>query len=385
MIRVGVVGLGKMGLSHLSMFNAHPEVEVAGICDSAGYMLGVLNKYTGLTTYADMDAMLDDAELDAVVISTPSSMHASMVRTALERGVAVFCEKPFCLDPGDSAALTALAEQKGLVTQVGYHYRFVGAFAEVKRLLDLGAIGRVTHVLAEAYGPVVLKPQGSTWRSKKALGGGSLYDYAAHPLNLVNWYLGEAVRAGGSVLNPVFSRETDDEVFSTLFFDPATPGGAPVTAQLSVNWSDESQRKMTTKVTVWGTEGRISADRQEVQVFLRESAPVPDGYGHGWNVKYTTELTEEVWFYLRGEEYSAQVDTFVTRVLKGETEGVNDFANAAATDRAIQLMVDDASRVVRVPALGALAPAAGRTRAASVPRAVRARVRSLLQKVRVNR
>lgn len=385
MIRVGVVGLGKMGLSHLSMFNAHPDVEVAGICDSAGYMLGVLNKYTGMKTYADMDAMLADAALDAVVISTPSSMHASMVRTALERGVHVFCEKPFCLDPSDSAALTALAQEKGLVTQVGYHYRFVGAFAEVKRLLDLGAVGRVTHVLAEAYGPVVLKPQGGTWRSKKALGGGSLYDYAAHPLNLVNWYLGEASRAGGSVLNPVFSQETDDEVFSTLFFDPATPGGAPVTAQLSVNWSDESQRKMTTKVTIWGTSGRISADRQEIQVFLRDSAPALEGYGPGWNVRYTTELTEEVWFYLRGEEYSAQVATFVDRVVRGEGHGVNSFAAAAATDRAIQLLVDDAASTARAPA-GPVLRINGHTRAKrlTVP-AVRGRVRQLLQKVGVPR
>jgi scyllo-inositol 2-dehydrogenase (NADP+) len=384
-IRVGVVGLGKMGLSHLSMFNAHPEVEVAGICDSAGYMLGVLNKYTGLQTYSDMATMLDEADLDAVVISTPSSMHASMVRTALERGVHVFCEKPFCLDPADSAALTALAQEKELVTQVGYHYRFVGAFAEVKRLLDLGAIGRVTHVLAEAYGPVVLKPQGGTWRSKKSQGGGSLYDYAAHPLNLLNWYLGEPHRAGGSVLNPVFSRETDDEVFSTLFFDPAASGGAPVTAQLSVNWSDESQRKMTTKVTIWGTEGRIFADRQEVQVFLRDGAPAVDGYVPGWNVKYTTELTDEVWFYLRGEEYSAQVDTFVTRIIKGETDGVNSFATAAATDRAIQLMVDDATGVVRgtTAALPAAPQRVGLPR--SAVRAVRAGVRSLSQKVRSSR
>ena len=378
MIRVGVVGLGKMGLSHLSMFNAHPDVEVAGICDSAGYLLGVLNKYTGMKTYSDMATMIDEADLDAVVISTPSSMHASMVKTALERGLHVFCEKPFCLDSADSAALTALAKDKNLVTQVGYHYRFVGAFAEVKRLLDLGAIGRVTHVLAEAYGPVVLKPQGATWRSKKSLGGGSLYDYAAHPLNLVNWYLGEPTRAGGSVLNPVFSRETDDEVFSTLFFDSPT-GAPPVTAQLSVNWSDESQRKMTTKITLWGTEGRIFADRQEVQVFLRDGAAVPDGYVEGWNVKYTTELTEEVWFYLRGEEYSAQVDTFVARIVKEETDGVNSFAAAAATDRAIQLLVDDANGVVR--SSGAPPAPLARRRGATAA----GRVRTLLQKVGIGR
>jgi scyllo-inositol 2-dehydrogenase (NADP+) len=283
-------------------------------------------------------------DLDAVVISTPSSLHSSMVRAALNRGLNVFCEKPFCLDPAESDELAALAKEKNLVTQVGYHCRYVGAFQEVKRLLEAGAIGTVTHVLAEAYGPVVLKQQGSTWRSKKGQGGGSLYDYAAHPLNLVNWYLGMPNAAGGSVLNKVFSRETDDEVFSTLMF------GGGQSAQLSVSWSDESQRKMTTKVTLWGSQGRIFADRQEVQVFLRAEAPAVEGYTPGWNVKYAPELTEEVWFYLRGEEYSAQVDDFVRRVGNNDLDGVNSFDSAAQTDHTIQLLVDDAAGVTRRPA-----------------------------------
>lgn len=364
MIKVGVVGLGKMGLSHLSMFNAHPDLEVAGICDSTAYMLSILGKYTGLATYSDMNTMFKEANLDAVVIATPSVMHGPMVRAALENGLHVFCEKPFCLDPAESDELTKLAQSKGLVTQVGYHYRFVGAFAEVKRLLDLGAIGRPTHVLAEAYGPVVLKEQGATWRSKKNQGGGSLYDYAAHPLNLVNWYFGEAIGAAGTVLNPVFSRETDDEVYGTLLFDDG------VSAQISVNWSDESQRKMSTKITIWGTQGRITADRQEIQVFLRDEAPVPEGYRSGWNVKYTTELTEEVWFYVRGEEYSAQVDTFAQRIIKGDVDGENSFASAAATDRALAMLVSDAADpgFVRADAVSVATPA--RSKAQFGPRAV---------------
>ena len=71
------------------------------------------------------------------------------------------------------------------------------------------------------------------------------------------------------MLEPVFSRETDDEVFSTL----TTRTGAPPSCRS--NWSDESQRKMTTQMTIWGTAGRIFADRQEVQVYLRDTAPVP--------------------------------------------------------------------------------------------------------------
>ena len=343
MIRIGIVGLGKMGLSHLSMFNAHPDFEVAGICDSTGYLLSILDKYTGVDTYSDLDDMIRSARLDAVVIATPSSMHAPMVRTALAAGLHVFCEKPFCLDVADSQELTDTAESKGLVTQVGYHYRYVGAFQEVKRLIDAQAIGRVTHSLAEAYGPVVLRQQGGTWRSKKNQGGGSLYDYAAHPLNLVNWFMGEPVRASGTVLNPIFSRETDDEVYSTLHY----AGGA--SASLSVNWSDESQRKMSTKVTIWGTEGKIVADRQEVQVYLREEAVPPPGYQHGWNVKYTTELTDEVWFYLRGEEYSAQVDAFATRISTSDLKGVNSFATALETDRSLAMMVADATCQASAP------------------------------------
>ncbi|GAA1996877.1 Gfo/Idh/MocA family oxidoreductase [Nakamurella flavida] len=361
MIKVGIVGLGKMGLSHVAMIRAHPDVSVEAVVDSTGYVLDVLSKYTGLRTFSGMQEMLDAVELDAVIIATPTRLHAGMVRTALEAGVSVFCEKPLTLTSAESVELAELARSRGLVTQVGYHNRFVGAFQEVKKLLDAQAIGRVTHVLAEAYGPVVLKPKGSTWRSQRSEGGGCLYDYAAHPIDLVTWYLGAPTGVGGTVLGSVFSAETEDEVFSTLYF----PDG--VSGQVSVNWSDESYRKMTTRITLWGTQGRIHADRQECQVYLREEATAPEGYEPGWNVRYTTELTDEVWFYLRGEEYSAQLDAFVKRVQNRDLDGTNSFASAAVTDRVLELMVTDAAAGPRTLATGdapvPVAPAPARTRA----------------------
>lgn len=350
-IRVGIIGLGKMGISHLAMVRAHPDVQLTGVCDSSGYVLGVLEKYTGVETYGDLKDLLDKAELDAVFISTPSTTHAWMVRAALERGLHVFCEKPFTLSPADADALTQLARERGLTTQVGYHNRFVGAFGEVKRLLDLGAIGEITHVMGEAYGPVVLKAKGSTWRTQSAEGGGCLYDYAAHAINLVNWYVGEPIGVGGTVLNSIFSRETDDEVFSTLYYE----GGK--SAQISVSWSDESFRKMTTRISIWGTKGRIFVDRQECQVYLRDTATLPDGYSEGWNVRYTTDLTDPVWFYLRGEEYSAQIDAFIGAIQRGEGDGVNDFASAAVTDKVIAMMIADAKHGASTLAEGVAAEA----------------------------
>lgn len=326
--------MGKMGLSHLSVINAHPGVEVVAICDSAKYVLDVLGKYTGLATFDDYDAMLTKVPMDAVLIATPSVLHAPMVRKALDKGLHVFCEKPFCLNEADGAALAQLAAEQRLVCQVGYHNRFVGSFREVKRLVDAGAIGRVTHVLAEAYGAVVTRPKGASWRTQRDQGGGCLFDYAAHPINLVTWLFDAPQAVSGAALVPVFSAETDDQVYGTMRYD----GG--LTAQVSVDWTDTSVRKMTTRLTLWGTGGRLYADRQEIQLFLRDDqGPLPEGYEAGWNVRYTTELTEPVDFYLRGEEYSAQIDSWIAAIGAGNVDCENNFASAVATDRTLAMFI----------------------------------------------
>ena len=92
MIRIGMVGLGKMGLSHLAIVRAHPDVQVVAACDSVAYLTDVLGKYTGLKCYSTMDEMLRHEALDAVVISTPSKLHAQMVSDALARGLFFFIE-----------------------------------------------------------------------------------------------------------------------------------------------------------------------------------------------------------------------------------------------------------------------------------------------------
>ena len=187
MIKTAMVGLGKMGLSHLAILRAHPDLDVVAGCDATAYLTDILSKHAGLKCYADFDEMLRSEALDALVVATPSKLHAPMVQAALERGLDVFCEKPFVLDVAAGERLVELARSRARVTQVGYHYRFVGAFKEAARLVKSGALGEVHHVRAEAYGPVVLRRKGATWRSAKNEGGGALYDYACHAIELVNF------------------------------------------------------------------------------------------------------------------------------------------------------------------------------------------------------
>jgi scyllo-inositol 2-dehydrogenase (NADP+) len=329
MIRVGLIGLGKMGISHQAILHAHPDVDLVGICDFSQYVLDILSKYTGTPAYSDYRKMIDEARLDCVVVATPSRFHGEMVRYALERGLHVFCEKPFCLDLQDGQALAELATSRKLINQVGYHYRYVEAIREAKKLLQAQVLGAVHHVRAEAYGPVVLRAAGSTWRSSKSEGGGCLYDYASHALNLVDLLVGAPVAVSGVVVNKIFSRDVDDEVYATLHFANGASG------QLAANWSDESHRKMATTVMVWGENGHLAVDRQECRIYLRTPASGSVELPAGWTTRYTTDLIEPVWYYLRGEEYSKQIDAFVQSIQGKAEQASNTFASALETDRVI--------------------------------------------------
>ena len=97
-IRLAVIGLGKMGLSHLSISNALEDFEVVAVCDNSTLVTDVLGKVTGLKGFNDYDEVLKLKDLDAILIATPTTAHEPMIRKAIDRGVHVFAEKPLTLD-----------------------------------------------------------------------------------------------------------------------------------------------------------------------------------------------------------------------------------------------------------------------------------------------
>jgi scyllo-inositol 2-dehydrogenase (NADP+) len=329
MTRAGLVGVGKMGISHYAILGAHPRVEVAAVCDSAAYVTSALRKHTGVEVFRDYRSMIDAAGLDCVFVATPTSTHFEVAAYALERGLHVFIEKPLCLDAAQSKQLADLARAKRRVNQVGYHNRFIGTFCEARRLVRAGALGDIYHVSGSAFGQVVVRPKsGFTWRAQKSEGGGCLHDYASHVVDLMNFIVGPPANVVSARLHSVFSEGIEDAVYAQF----AYPGGA--SGQLETNWSDDTYRKMTTTLAVYGKRGKIVADRQELKVHLRPGV-VFEPYPEGWTVRYITDLQPPVAYYLRGEEYSAQIDAFVEAVESGRADHENSFASAAETDQVI--------------------------------------------------
>jgi len=334
MLKAGIIGLGKMGISHAAIVGPHPSVEMVAVCDTTSLVLDAFRKFTKVKVYDDYVKMMDSETLDFVVIATPTKLHYKIVKYALEKGIHTFCEKPFSLTLKEGEELVALAEKQNLVNQVGYHNHFIGTFRELKRLLEIGVLGELVHFTGEAYGPVVTKTKVSTWRSDPEEGGGCLFDYASHVINLIQQIIGKPVKAEGSKLKKIYSREVEDAVYSILTLENGLSG------VLSVNWSDDTYRKMSTSLTVTGKKGKIICDATEVKIYLKD-ADQPEKLDKGWTIKYITELAIPVDFYLRGEEYSAQIDSFVEHVVNKQQTEINTFEQALITDKVMDLIIED--------------------------------------------
>jgi predicted dehydrogenase len=326
--RYALIGAGKMGISHLAILNAHPLADVVAVADPSTLIQQAIKQYTNIKVYADYKDMFAKEKLDAVVIAVPTKYHDQLVKHAVDLNLHVFVEKPFMLDLNLSKQLASIVYQKKLVNQVGYHNKFIGTFQEAKRLLSQAALGELYLFEGNIVGPVILKKKEATWRSKEDEGGGCLMDYAAHMVDLINYQIGNISYINGANLVSIYSQHVDDAVNALLTTENGVHG------ILNANWSDETHRKMHTSLSVSGTKGKMEVDATELKVYFKQD-PNIIGYEKGWNIKALNLLTSQVEFYLRGEEYSSQLDYFVKAVSNNIPNTINTFETALKTDEVL--------------------------------------------------
>jgi predicted dehydrogenase len=325
MLRGGFIGFGRMGITHFSILNSHDSVDIVAVCDNSKTLMNVLGKYVDVKTYSDYREMIKDGKLDFVIISTPTASHAEVIKDAIDNNLHVFTEKPFTLTPEEGKEILGHLEDRNLVNQVGYVNRFNEVFLEVKRLLDAGVIGEIRNFNSEMYGPTVLKNSKGTWRGKRTMGGGCMYEFASHCIDLVVYQLDQPEKVAGSIMQSIYSSGVDDLVMSNFVYDNGCSG------TIMVNWSDETYRKPTNIVKIFGTKGKIIADKHMYKIFLKE-ANSANGFHQSWNTRYITDFARSVRVYVRGNEFTRQLDYFVDCIERGSTENISSFAEAHKTD-----------------------------------------------------
>lgn len=340
-VRAGIIGAGRMGITHFSILGSHPQVEVAAVAEDSSLVTNALSRYRpDIKIFGDYRKMLSDEKLDLILICTPPSLHAEMVEASLDSNVSVFVEKPFTLTLAESHRVLQKSESKTkiakLALQVGYVNRFNDVFMKVKKLLSENLIGKPLSFRSEMFGRTVIqKDSGTGWRSKRENGGGCLYEFGSHAIDLVVYLMGKPERVMGSHLNSIYSAFAEDVVRTTFLYADGMVGS------LFVNWSDESCRKPTNKLEILGEEGKILADQHELKIYLKhERAP----YRQGWNTIYITDLFTPVPFYVRGNEFTRQIYHFVDCVLNPSQTNTSSFIEAAKTQEIMDWIFTDSRK-----------------------------------------
>ena len=221
-MRIGLIGLGRIGAFHADTLSQHDRVDQLVVTDAVPGVAEAAALKFGATAVVDSDALLASG-LDGVVIASSTPTHLGLLRAAVAAGIPTFCEKPVAEDPYAVADLVAQVAASGVPVQIGFPRRFDPAFVAVKAALDAGELGWLTTIRSTTMDPA---PPPAAY---VAASGGIFRDCAIHDFDAVRWATGrevvEVYATGGNRGDALFAEADDVDTASALLtFDDGTVG-----------------------------------------------------------------------------------------------------------------------------------------------------------------
>ena len=191
-LKVGVVGLGKMGLLHASLLSVLPNVQLSALCDKSWLMRKLAKNTLKGPLVTDKLEDFSKLNLDVVYVTTPIPSHYSIVKEICNQNVAqnLFVEKTLSGSYAQSEELCNLASALRGRTMVGYMKRFSVTFRKAKELLDQGVLGSVRSFDAYAYSSDFFGVKRDSVSSGR---GGVLEDLGSHVSDLALWFFKDAL------------------------------------------------------------------------------------------------------------------------------------------------------------------------------------------------
>ncbi len=195
-LKVGVIGTGFMGPAHMESIRRQ-GFEVAALAGSSQEKADAAAAHLLVPrAYGDWRQLVADPELDVVHITTPNHQHFEQAKASLESGKHVVCEKPLAMNTRESAALVALAKEKGLANAVNFNLRFYPLVQEARARVMAGALGDRIYLIHGSYlQDWLLFDTDWNWRLEPELGGDlrAVADIGSHWMDLVTFVTGARV------------------------------------------------------------------------------------------------------------------------------------------------------------------------------------------------
>lgn len=189
-VNVAVIGLGRMGEIFARAIAEMDGARLAAVAsEDVAEKRALLDELNVAERHEAAGSVFQSAEIDAVVIATPTSTHRNLVLSAAAAGKAVFCEKPLALNLEDTRRMIGAAEKAGVLLQVGFMRRFDAAYVEARSAIQQGRIGRPTTFKAVGRDPFCPDPA----YADPAHSGGLIVDMAIHDIDLARWLMGSEI------------------------------------------------------------------------------------------------------------------------------------------------------------------------------------------------
>lgn len=261
-LRVGVVGCGAIGRTHLNSYRNNGIAPVA-LADAIPASAEAAAKEYGGRPYGDYREMLAEADLDALSVCTPPTSHREVSVVALEAGVAVLCEKPMTASVEDAEALEGAVERTGTLFMPGHCHRFQPHVERLRRLIDEGELG-VPRMFRFRVGFSFPGVEDRWFSDPEVAGGGILLDTHVHTVDAFRYLIGEVEQVTGltstmdTPLGPAL-RVEDSAIVAVR-----SPEG--VLGVMEASWRTAPGE---VQLTVYGTGGRATVDYQTSELRVR--------------------------------------------------------------------------------------------------------------------
>ncbi len=221
-LKVGLIGLGRLGRVYARDLGTRiPETRLVAVADTDARLAEeVAAEFDVPRSVADPHAVLDDPDVEAVVIVSPTHTHAALTRAAAERGKPVFCEKPPSLSLAETLSMKHAVEQAGIFFQMGFMRRFDAGYAAARRQVQEGVVGTPVLFKSTSRDPHRTSLEYADPRSS----GGMLLDMGIHDFDLARWFMGEVASVhtvAGTLAYPELKTvgDIDNAVVSLRFAD----------------------------------------------------------------------------------------------------------------------------------------------------------------------
>jgi predicted dehydrogenase len=324
-IRVGMIGTSWWADGmHLPSLTSHPQAEVVAIAGRGREAAEAMaSKYHIAQVYNDFRQMIDQAGLDAIVISIPDDLHYEVAMVALDAGLHVLCEKPLALNAAQARAMYEKAEAKGVHHMTYFTIRWRPQFRYVKHLVDSGLAGHLFHAQFSQLGDYA-RSNKYAWRFDGSRANGVLGDLGPHSIDLARWYGGEIVRVSAR-LGTYFQRASNSDKPLVPTNDAASlvlefASGAQATLQVSAV-AKVSNHTQEINLGLYGDAGSLlmAYDSEGTRIRAVQNGepdfrtlPVPTEYWAGVDPAKPNDVFQK---------HSAGGRAFIDAILEGKTTG----------------------------------------------------------------